>query len=379
MIRYSSFNYVALLHGLLANVSVHQSREWGTIAAMVQWWPPWFIVFFLIDACLLRDLYDKHFTWQNLQKSYQFLQQPTTKINSQSASFLGSSQRLKPCQRAAADAPKTPPFQHFATNAPTLPLMPRKCNDPRMLPDGSSGDGRHRRWAAAACITIIGKDLFGTEARGCGVAGGRQQWRRRPKLTHLVGDASAVVLLKIGDGEDNNNDDNDDNNDDNDNNDNNNDNNDDNDDDDNNDDNDDNDDDDNNDDNDDDSLLSLSSSPLPTLRRMTVPALPTKRVSFGCPRHHCCPPAMPLPPASVQKNPLSMIVMCTAATHHRCQQLLLPSIAAAAFGQLSRVVTLSGHQRQCWGVGGGVSKLGYLWGVSSCALAWRQLLGRGGG
>ena len=45
MIRYSSFNYVALLHSLLANVSAHRSREWGTIAAVVRWRPPWFIVF----------------------------------------------------------------------------------------------------------------------------------------------------------------------------------------------------------------------------------------------------------------------------------------------------------------------------------------------
>jgi hypothetical protein len=40
IIRCSSFNYVALLHSLLAIVSVHQSWEWGTIAAMVQRWPP---------------------------------------------------------------------------------------------------------------------------------------------------------------------------------------------------------------------------------------------------------------------------------------------------------------------------------------------------
>ena len=46
MIRYSSFNYVALLHSLLANVSAHRSREWGTIAAVVRRRPPWFIVFY---------------------------------------------------------------------------------------------------------------------------------------------------------------------------------------------------------------------------------------------------------------------------------------------------------------------------------------------
>ncbi len=44
MIRYSSFNYVALLHSLLANVSAHRSREWGTIAAVVQRRLPWLIV-----------------------------------------------------------------------------------------------------------------------------------------------------------------------------------------------------------------------------------------------------------------------------------------------------------------------------------------------
>jgi hypothetical protein len=35
MIRCSSFNYVALLHSLLAKVSAHRSREWVTMAAMV--------------------------------------------------------------------------------------------------------------------------------------------------------------------------------------------------------------------------------------------------------------------------------------------------------------------------------------------------------
>ena len=45
MIRYSSLNYVALLHSLLANVSARRSRKWGTIAAVVRRRPPWFIVF----------------------------------------------------------------------------------------------------------------------------------------------------------------------------------------------------------------------------------------------------------------------------------------------------------------------------------------------
>ena len=43
---YSSFNYIALLHSLLANVSVHRSRECGTMVAVVQRQPPWFIVFY---------------------------------------------------------------------------------------------------------------------------------------------------------------------------------------------------------------------------------------------------------------------------------------------------------------------------------------------
>ncbi len=45
MIIFSSFNYVALLHSTLANVSMSPSRGWGTMAAVVQRWPPWFIVF----------------------------------------------------------------------------------------------------------------------------------------------------------------------------------------------------------------------------------------------------------------------------------------------------------------------------------------------
>jgi hypothetical protein len=56
MIRYSSFNYVSLLHSLLANVSVHRSREWGTIAAVVQQRPPWFIVFSRRVQCFVRGL-----------------------------------------------------------------------------------------------------------------------------------------------------------------------------------------------------------------------------------------------------------------------------------------------------------------------------------
>ena len=59
MIRYSSFNYVALLHSLMANVSAHRSREWGTIAAVVRRRPPWFIVF--IDQCMFLCW----FVWQH--------------------------------------------------------------------------------------------------------------------------------------------------------------------------------------------------------------------------------------------------------------------------------------------------------------------------
>ncbi len=58
MIRYSSFNYVALLHSLLANISAHRSREWGTIAAVVRPRPPWFIVFWqtmTLMVCLGRQ------------------------------------------------------------------------------------------------------------------------------------------------------------------------------------------------------------------------------------------------------------------------------------------------------------------------------------
>ena len=43
--RYSSFNYVALLHSLLAKVPVHWSWEWGTMVGIVQRQPPCFIVF----------------------------------------------------------------------------------------------------------------------------------------------------------------------------------------------------------------------------------------------------------------------------------------------------------------------------------------------
>ena len=35
IISCSSFNYVALLHSLLANVSMPQSRGWGTMVALV--------------------------------------------------------------------------------------------------------------------------------------------------------------------------------------------------------------------------------------------------------------------------------------------------------------------------------------------------------
>ncbi len=44
--RDSSFNYIALLHSTLANVFMHQSREWGTMAAVAWQQPPWFVVFF---------------------------------------------------------------------------------------------------------------------------------------------------------------------------------------------------------------------------------------------------------------------------------------------------------------------------------------------
>jgi hypothetical protein len=41
----SSFNFVALLNSTLANVSMPWSGGWGTMAAVVWWRPPWFIVF----------------------------------------------------------------------------------------------------------------------------------------------------------------------------------------------------------------------------------------------------------------------------------------------------------------------------------------------
>jgi hypothetical protein len=47
MIILSSFNYVALLYSMLANVSMPWSRGWGTMAAVVQQRLPWFIVFLL--------------------------------------------------------------------------------------------------------------------------------------------------------------------------------------------------------------------------------------------------------------------------------------------------------------------------------------------
>jgi hypothetical protein len=52
MIICSSFNNVALLHSLLANVTAHQSQEWGTMAALVQRRLPWFIVFYR-SMCVL--------------------------------------------------------------------------------------------------------------------------------------------------------------------------------------------------------------------------------------------------------------------------------------------------------------------------------------
>ena len=45
MMVFSCINYVALLHTMLANVSAPHSLGWGTMAATVRWWPPWFIVF----------------------------------------------------------------------------------------------------------------------------------------------------------------------------------------------------------------------------------------------------------------------------------------------------------------------------------------------
>ncbi len=39
------FNNIALLHSMLANDSTSQSRGWGTMAAVVRWRPPMFIVF----------------------------------------------------------------------------------------------------------------------------------------------------------------------------------------------------------------------------------------------------------------------------------------------------------------------------------------------
>jgi hypothetical protein len=41
MIKFSSFNYVALLHSTLANISMPQSRGWGTMAAAGRRRPPW--------------------------------------------------------------------------------------------------------------------------------------------------------------------------------------------------------------------------------------------------------------------------------------------------------------------------------------------------
>ena len=56
MIICSSFNDVALLHSLLANVSTPRSRGWGTMAAVVRRRPPWFIVFSRHVLCFVRGL-----------------------------------------------------------------------------------------------------------------------------------------------------------------------------------------------------------------------------------------------------------------------------------------------------------------------------------
>jgi hypothetical protein len=61
MIIFSSFNYVALLHSTLANVSMCPRRGWGTVAAMLQRRPPWFIVFLqstsMVDVfCVTNEL-----------------------------------------------------------------------------------------------------------------------------------------------------------------------------------------------------------------------------------------------------------------------------------------------------------------------------------
>ena len=95
---------------------------------------------------------------------------------------------------------------------------------------------------------------------------------------------------------------------------------------------------------------------------------------------HCHP--LPLPPitaaAHCRCRPLPLLPIAAAA-HHHCRPSPLPPAAATAVGQHSRVIALSGHQRQCWGVGGSTLALGRPWGLSSCTLVWLQPLGWGGG
>ena len=55
MIRCYSFNYVALLHSLLSNVSAHRGREWVTMAAVYNGGRHGSSCL-LIDMCLVLDL-----------------------------------------------------------------------------------------------------------------------------------------------------------------------------------------------------------------------------------------------------------------------------------------------------------------------------------
>ena len=47
---YSSFNCIALLCSILANDSKHQSRDWGTMVAVVLWRSLWFIMFLRLTS-----------------------------------------------------------------------------------------------------------------------------------------------------------------------------------------------------------------------------------------------------------------------------------------------------------------------------------------
>ena len=72
MIRYSSFNYVALLHSLLANVSAPRSREWGTMTAVVRRRPPWWSWISMIEmrGCVLCEYCTEiTSTWQNCSRA----------------------------------------------------------------------------------------------------------------------------------------------------------------------------------------------------------------------------------------------------------------------------------------------------------------------